>query len=284
VNRYVRCSMEAGKPALLGIPWDENSSFLRGAAAAPPLIRAALLSDSSNLWTEDGTDLGAPSQFIDSGDLATASGEEMFRCIDEAIRALLERNLRPFVLGGDHSVTYPVIRAIARKHADLTILDFDAHPDLYPEFQGNRRSHACPFARIMEEGLARRLVQIGIRTMNELQRRQAESFHVEVIEMKDWREVIPLLDSPVYLSFDVDVLDPAFAPGVSHREPGGLSVREALTAIQAIRANVVGADIVEFNPQQDPLNTTAAVCAKLFKEVAARMLDNAGYCRNLDSR
>jgi len=189
------------------------------------------------------------------------------------MHSLLERRLRPIALGGDHSITYPVIRAISRKYPGLAILDFDAHPDLYDEFQGSRSSHACPFARIMEQGLARRLVQVGIRTLNGHQRRQAERFGVELIQMKDWRGILPALDGPLYLSFDLDVLDPAFAPGVSHREPGGLSMREALGAIQSVSAEIVGADIVEFNPRRDVMNVTAAVCAKLLKEIAAKMLE-----------
>ncbi len=127
----------------------------------------------------------------------------------------------------------------------------------------------------MEEGLVRRLVQIGIRTMNRQQREQAEKFGVEVIEMRDWRGIMPALQSPVYISLDLDALDPAFAPGVSHPEPGGLSVRDILQAIQNVNAVVVGADIVEFNPQADAMNLTAGVCAKLLKEIAGCMLSAA---------
>jgi arginase family enzyme len=153
-------------------------------------------------------------------------------------------------------------------------LHFDAHPDLYDEFLGNRHSHASPFARIMEEGLAKRLVQVGIRTVNGHQREQAERFGVEFVEMRNWRDDLTLdFDSPVYISFDLDALDPAFAPGVSHREPGGLSTRQAIGVIQRLRAKVVGADIVEFNPRMDPAQITAVVCAKLLKEIAAKMLE-----------
>jgi arginase len=261
------------KLALAGFPSDENSSWLRGAAQAPALIRAALFSDATNLFTEDGTDLGAEALLYDAGDADFRDGADPFEQIEQAVLELAERGLRPICLGGDHAITWPIVRAMARRYPDLTILDFDAHPDLYPDFQGSRRSHACPFARIMEEGLARRLVQVGIRTMNAVQRAQAEHFGVEVIAMKDLCDLLPDLRSPVYLSFDLDVLDPACAPGVSHREPGGLSTRQAIAAIQSIRAQVVGADIVEFNPRNDPLNLTAQVCAKLVKEIAARMLE-----------
>jgi agmatinase len=165
------------------------------------------------------------------------------------------------------------LRAFAKRYRRLSILHFDAHPDLYDELDGNRFSHACPFARIMEEGLVERLVQVGIRTMTDHQRQQVERFGVEVIEMRDYRDDWPIdFDTPVYISFDVDGLDPAFAPGVSHREPGGLSTRQAINTILNLNAEIVGADIVEFNPRMDVANLTETVCAKIVKEIAAQML------------
>jgi agmatinase len=170
-------------------------------------------------------------------------------------------------------VTYPILRAVGPAWPDLTIVHLDAHPDLYPQFEGDPFSHACVFARIMEEGLTQRLVQVGIRTMNDVQRREAARHHVEVIDMRAWSAgQRPNCQGPVYLSVDVDVLDPAFAPGVSHPEPGGLSTREVLTIIQSLPSPIVGADIVEFNPTQDTSGGTAVVCAKLVKEVAGHML------------
>jgi arginase len=260
--------------ALIGIPSDENSSFMRGASEAPPLIRAALRSEASNLWSENGTSLAQDSAIHDMGDIALVAGKDGFLQIEAEVSGLLNRKLRPISLGGDHAISYPVIRAMASRFPGLTVLDFDAHPDLYDDFQGNRFSHASPFARLMEEGAVRRLVQVGIRTMNAHQRRQAERFGVEIIEMKDWRETIPELTSPVYISFDMDCLDPAFAPGISHREPGGFTVRQVLRVIQTLDADVVGADIVEFNPRMDVMNLTASVCAKILKELAAKMLES----------
>ena len=259
--------------AIIGCPYDENSSFMRGTAEAPPLIRAAFLSDASNPWSENGTDLSAESRITDAGDLPAVPAAAMNQKIEEGIAGLLDRDLKPIALGGDHSVTYPVVRAVSRRNEGLTVVHFDAHPDLYDVFQGNRYSHGCPFARIMEEKLVKRLVQVGIRAMTGHQRDQARRFGVEQIEMKDWRDALPDCEPPVYVSFDLDALDPAFAPGVVHREPGGLSVRQALAAIQALPAGVVGADIVEFNPRLDPAHITGAVCAKLLKEIAAKMLE-----------
>lgn len=265
---------QLSKLALIGFCYDENSSFMKGAADAPPQIRAALRSDASNLWCEAGGDLGAEGVFFDAGDVEPLPGTEMFSLIEDSVRTLLNDSLVPISLGGDHSITYPIIRAVSREYPQLNVLHFDAHPDLYDEMQGNPHSHACPFARIMEEGLVKRLVQVGIRTINGHQREQAERFGVETIEMRHWRDDLILeFDSPLYISFDVDALDPAFAPGVSHREPGGLSTRQAIGLIQRLKASVIGADIVEFNPRMDPIQTTGVVCAKLLKEIAAKMLE-----------
>jgi agmatinase len=176
-------------------------------------------------------------------------------------------------LSGDHSVTYPTIKAFYSKYPDLTILHFDAHPDLYDELDGNRHSHACPFARIMEERMARRLVQVGVRTINSHQLAQAGKFGVEVITMRNLERFAELeFEGPLFISLDVDVLDPAFAPGISHYEPGGMSVREVLRCIQGLKVAVVGADIVEYNPTRDLHGQTAMVCCKFLKEISAAIL------------
>ena len=262
------------KLAIIGIRYDENSSFTKGAADAPPQIRAALRSDAWNLTTENGTDLSGDSTFFDAGDIEPVPGSEMNVLIENSIYTLIADGLAPISLGGDHSITHPIVRAFARKYKNLSLLHFDAHPDLYDHYQGNRNSHASPFARIMEQKLVKRLVQVGIRTFTAHQREQVQKFGVESIEMRDLTPNLQLeSDSPVYISFDIDALDPAFAPGVSHREPGGLSTRQAIDLIQGLKGKVVGADIVEFNPRMDPLHITGTVCAKLLKEIAARMLE-----------
>ncbi len=259
-------------PVLLGIPFDANSSWLRGAAGAPPIIRVALGSDSSNSSTETGVDLSEPGAYCDAGDLKFTF-QEPFPAIESKVGELLDQSLRPVCLGGDHSITLPIVRAFGERIPNLTIIHFDAHPDLYDELEGNRLSHACPFARIMEAGAAKRLIQVGIRTMNLHQREQAKKFGVEVIEMR----YLPALDGmkvdgPVYISFDMDALDPAFAPGISHREPGGMSTREAIAHLHAISGRIAGADLVEFNPAQDNTQITAMVAAKLLKEILGKMI------------
>jgi agmatinase len=268
--------------SLLGIPFDANSSYLRGPAQAPKAIREELHSGSSNLWTEDGIDLGRQNTFHEAGDVAIPDGESAFAAIEAAVKQTLDLGYPLICLSGDHSVTYPTIKAFHSHYPDLTILHFDAHPDLYDELDGNRLWHACPFARLREERLARRLVQVGIRTINRHQLSQAAKFGVEVITMRNLDCFSKLsFEGPLFISLDLDVLDPAFAPGISHYEPGGMSVREVLGCIQGLKVPVVGADIVEYNPTRDLHGQTAMVCAKFLKEIAAAMLRSDKVARGI---
>jgi agmatinase len=262
---------------LIGLPTDSNSSFERGAALAPPAIRSALWSVRGNLAAEDGQEIGREIALEDLGDLELAEEPGDHAQIRDAVGSSLAANAIPLLLGGDHSVTFPVLEAIHARHGPVDILHFDAHPDLYADFDGNPRSHASPFARIMEAGLARRLVQVGIRTMNRHCREQAERFGVEVVTMDGFTpERVPQLAGPLYLSIDLDGIDPSEAPGVSHPEPGGLTTREVLAVLRRQRAPIVGADIVEYNPRFDANERTAILAAKLVREVAALAVRNSG--------
>jgi arginase len=256
--------------ALIGLPTDRHSSYLRGPAKGPAFIRAALACDGNTVASEDGRELGLDLIINDCGDapLREADGDD--EIIERSVRAPLREGHCPIVLGGDHAVTYPVLRAIHAQHGPVDILHFDAHPDLYDDYQGNKRSHASPFARIMEQGLARRLVQVGIRTLERRQRAQVERFGVEIIPMRTFSSyAVPILEGPLYVSIDLDGLDPAVAPGVSHHEPGGLTVRDILNVLHAQRAPLVGADVVELNPDRDINGMTATVAAKLVRELCA---------------
>lgn len=262
-------------PALLGVPWDEQSSFLRGAAGGPAAIRAALASPSSNLSTETGPDLEGDWRLGDAGDVTMPSGDP--RAAVEAIRAAaaaaLGRGLALIALGGDHAVTFPLVAAHAARYPGLAVLHLDAHPDLYADFEGQPYSHASPFARILEERLVSRVVQVGIRTLNDAQRGQVARYGVEQFPMRAWPDGGEVaFDGPVYLSLDLDVLDPAFAPGVSHHEPGGASVRDVIRLLQSFRGRLVGGDVVELNPARDRDGVTAMVAAKLVREIAARII------------
>lgn len=253
---------------ILGLPFDHNSSYLRGAAKAPPRIREAFRNDSSSMWTESGLDLGSKGLIVDHGDVTS------FEEIAERVNEILAPEKPLIALGGDHSITFPVLQGFRKHFPELSVLHVDAHPDLYEDFEGNPYSHASPFARVLENNLIDRLVQIGIRTLNEHQRQQAKRFGVEMIEMKDFRDDLQFqFTTPVYLSIDLDGFDPAYAPGVSHHEPGGLTTRQVIRVLQTLKApQIVGADIVEMNPDRDPIGMTAMLCGKLMKEIAGRMI------------
>lgn len=245
---------------------------MRGPALAPTAIREAFHSDSANYFTESGTDLKDHKGWKDSGDIVFGK-DDPHDTIVRAVTKHLSAVSQMFLFGGDHSVTYPIIKGFASKYRDLTIVHIDAHPDLYQDFDGNPHSHASPFARIMENGLAKRLIQVGIRTMNTHNREQARKYGVEVIEMKDWHDSMTInIEGPAYLSFDLDAIDPGFAPGLSHHEPGGFTTRQAISIIQKLEPKFVGADIVELNPTRDINGVTGMLAAKLFKEMLDLLL------------
>ncbi len=258
---------------VLGVPWDEKSSFMRGCGDAPTKIWDAFNCDSANRFTENGIKLGRDRNFCYSGTIDLASGSRVIEEIETCASKLAMDGVFPIFLGGDHAITYPLVKGISQKYPDLNILHFDAHPDLYDKINGDSYSHGCPFARIMENGLAKRLVSVGIRTMTSHQKEQAARFGVEIVDMVHFDPAMVLaFDGPVYLSLDLDVIDPAFAPGISHHEPGGMTTRELIRLIQNFRGELVAADIVEYNPYRDVQNVTAMVAAKLMKEIAARFL------------
>src|SRR5690242_3723609 len=141
MSKSARAGTRSGKgqngvPVIIGVPYDENSSYLRGPAEAPAKIREAFRCDASNLWSETGVDLGVEGRFADAGDLEP-SGDKAFARIEAAVRGEVAAGRRPVCLGGDHSVTYPILRGFGKKFRDLTIVHFDAHPDLYDVFEGS---------------------------------------------------------------------------------------------------------------------------------------------------
>ena len=250
-----------------GICYDGKSSYEKGAALAPQAIRKALNSSSTNLYAENGIAI-AELELSDAGDFTIQNYLEIQ---DITVRHLIDAS-RILTLGGDHSITFPLVKAIHTRFPKLDILHIDAHADLYDEFEGDPYSHACPFARILEAGLVSRLVQIGIRTLNLEQREQARKYDVEIIEMKDWDiSLLPEFQNPVYISLDMDAFDPAFAPGISHYEPGGFTARQVLEIVQGIKGQIIGADIVEYNPKKDHHEMTAFLAAKMMKEILVRM-------------
>lgn len=256
------------KISLVGFCYDEKSSYLQGPKLAPPLIRKAFHSPSANAYTELGIEL-TPDLYDEQKDYEI---KEYFD-IQQITSSILNLGHRLISIGGDHSIAYPIVKAHAQFYSNFSLLQIDAHGDLYDNFEGDPYSHACPFTRIMEEKLCSRLVQIGIRTLTQHQREQAAKFGVEIIEMKDYKSP-PKFDLPVYISLDMDGFDPAYAPGVSHHEPGGFTARQVIDLIHSIEVPIIGADIVEYNPKRDHHDQTAFLAAKCLKEIMGKMITN----------
>lgn len=260
--------------SLIGVPLDANSSYLFGTAEGPTAIRAALHSESHNSYSEASIEV-LP-HLDDLGDIPIANERSSYLDADLITTALSDQlavGRQTITLGGDHSITFPILRAFRQYHQDLTVVHIDAHPDLYDDLDGNPLSHASPFARALEAGCMNDLVQVGIRTATPHQREQAARWNVTMVSPRQLSQFDPAqLRGPIYLTVDLDGLDPSQAPGVSHHEPGGLTMREVLDVIDGLPGPLVGADIVELNPSRDVVDMTAVVAAKLVKEIAAAMV------------
>lgn len=265
-----KIKIEKNDIVIIGVPFDSNSSFLRGSALAWEALWSFANAGSSNWSSENGTNLMEEKKVKIYGKIKTKD----YLGIEKEITALLEKNAKVISIGGDHSITFPILKAFSRFFRDLEILHFDAHPDLYEKYEDNLYSHACTFARIMEEGLARRVISVGVRASTPHQNTQAKKFGVEFFSMESIDSLLEAkFENPLYITIDIDSLDPAFAPGVSHPEPGGLSTRELLNIIKKVKASApVGADIVEFNPVKDINEITSAVVFKILKELISKFL------------
>ena len=217
-------------------------------------------------------------------DVVPISIERTFEAVTRRIDAVLAAGARPLCVGGDHSVTLPILRSLARRHGPLGIVHFDAHPDTWDEYFGSKFFHGTPFRRGIEEGLIdpRRMVQIGIR--GPLYGPEDFAFHdahgIEVIRIEAVKEqgvawvaerLARLREGPLYCSFDIDAVDPAFAPATGTPEVGGLASWEALTLVRALAGtSLVGADVVEVSPPYDgPGQVTALLAANLLFELLA---------------
>lgn len=268
--------------AFAGLPCDTQSTYRRGAAEGPSRIRLAYDGRCYNATTELGADVAG--LVADVGDWSPGGSWEDTR---EEYRAraedLLAGEAVPFFAGGDHAVTIPLAEALAVLDEPVHVVQLDAHPDLYPEFDGDRWSHACVGARILEMEHVASLTQIGVRTLNQSQLEVARR-HVGRLTILEARDVpfrpsdlahIPE-DAAVYLTVDLDAFDPAYAPGVSHPVPGGLSPRQALALIQETPWRLVGMDAVEVNPSRDQRDRTAVLAARLLHEAMGRVEEPEG--------
>ncbi len=268
--------------ALVGIPYDGGASYRPGARFGPRAVR-----DQSSLIRPWNPVLGVSPfeklRVADYGDVDVApiSIERTFEAVEGEMGRLVEHGVIPVSVGGDHSVTLPILRALARRHGPLGLVHFDAHPDTWDEYFGSKYFHGTPFRRAVEERLIdpRRTIQIGIR--GPLYGSDDFAFHaqhgLEVIRIEEVKErsiawvaerMRRLAGAPVYCSFDIDAVDPAYAPGTGTPEVGGLTAYEAVSLVRALQGlTLIGADVMEVSPLYDgPGQVTALLAANLLFE------------------
>ena len=272
--------------ALLGIPYDGGTSYRPGARFGPRAVR-----EQSSLIRSWHPVLNVHPferlRVADCGDVDVIpiSIEETYAAVSRRIDELSAVGAVPLCVGGDHSVTLPILRSLARRHGPLGIVHFDAHPDTWDEYFGHKFFHGTPFRRAVEEGVvdARHFIQIGIR--GPLYGPEDFAFHeehgIEVIRIEAVKErgvgwvssrLERLRGGPVYCSFDIDAVDPAFAPATGTPEVGGLTSYEALSLVRGLQGlGLVGADIVEVAPPYDgPGQITALLAANLMFELVCQ--------------
>jgi len=255
-----------------GLSDDSQSSYRRGSAQAPQRIRSAYDGNCYNSTTESGVDLAGT--IADLSDLPFKSSWELTaRSYQEFAARLFQTRKIPFFAGGDHAVTVPIIAALKEIGEPVHLIQIDAHPDLYFDYEGNRDSHACTISRALEMSHVASVTQLGIRTLNATQMPQLERYRerLHIFLARDLLGELPRLShipngAPVYMTVDLDGFDPAFAPGISHPVPAGLTPRQVLNFIQKAHWKLIGMDVVEFNPGLDVNDQTAILAARVLHE------------------
>ena len=278
--------LESVDAAAVGIPFDTGTSYRSGTRFGPEAIRSAsaLLRPYHPVF---GIDLIEALSVVDYGDLPVAPGdtEETFRRVEAAFTPVVEAGVFPLVLGGDHSITLPELRVLARTHGALALVHLDAHSDTWDAYFGQRYFHGTTFRRAAEEGLIEpgSSVQAGMRgplyAASDLA--DARELGFLVITSEELRALGPkgyaatvrekVAERPVFLSFDIDFLDPCVAPGTGTPEVAGFTTAEALAFLRALRGiRLVGCDVVEVAPQYDgPGQQTALAAANVLWELLA---------------
>lgn len=259
-----RAQREGAEIVLLGVPFDGTSSFRPGSRFGPASIRAwsPLMEGYSPVFDRDLEDL----RFADLGDLdlPVAGWEQVGPRIEEAVGDLLQAGQTPVCLGGEHLVTLPAFAAALARYPDLCVLQFDAHLDLRPDYQGNPFSHATVMRRLTDLVGPGRVMQWGVRSGTREEWEWARKNRTLVADMEEVRA--RLAGRPLYLTLDLDVLDPSIFPATGTPEPGGVTFREFAQALHALRGvRIAAADLVEFSPGHDA-GASGAAAAKAVRE------------------
>lgn len=267
----------------VGVPFDLGTSNRVGTRFGPRQIRA----ESTPIRPYNMATRSAPFDSLAVADIGDVninpySLGKSIQMIEKAFDDILVHDCITLAMGGDHTITLPILRAMAKKYGPIGLIHVDAHSDINDQMNGERIAHGTPFRRAMEEGLIQpeHVVQIGLRgtgyAADDFDWSRKTGFRVVQVEECWHRSLSPLMDEvrqqcgdgPVYLSFDIDALDPSLAPGTGTLEIGGLTTIQALEIIRGCSGlKIVGADLVEVSPPYDPLGTTATIAASLLFEM-----------------
>lgn len=275
-NQFIGCdrSFEEAKVVLFGAPYDSTTSFRPGTRFGPNAMRMESFGIETYSMLMD-KDLLDDTEVFDSGDIELPFGrqEEMLAMLEARAAEIVAAGKIPFLLGGEHLVTLGPVRAVAKKHPDLHIIHFDAHADLREDYLGNPLSHACVLRRCHDLLGDGRIFQFGIRSGTRDERQFMKDGHVttELFNDATLAAVVEQLAAwkvPVYLTIDMDVLDPSEFPGTGTQEAGGFSYLQLVRDMRLIceKLNVVGVDNVELNPGLDATGRSTALACKFLRE------------------
>lgn len=268
---------EQSKTIILGVPMDFTVSYRPGTRMGPQQIRAVSygIEEYSFYTNKDLRDC----KFCDLGDIALPFGnvEKSLRIIEKVARQLCADRKFVIYLGGEHLISWPLIKVYSETYSDLAVLHFDAHADLRQHYLGEINSHATVMRRVCEKIGGKNVYQFGIRSGEkeeyEYARDNTNIFINQILEPLPW-VISSLGNRPVYITLDIDVMDPAFAPGTGTPEPGGCSSREMIDALLLLKSlNIVGMDLVEVSPVNDRSDRTAILAAKLVREAILNYSD-----------
>lgn len=271
LDKFIFASQDpSASCVILGIPLDETTSFRPGTRFGPSSARAA--SHALESYSLRQKKCLVPENYYDAGDLVLPLGnvEEALSVIKAASQEILAKGKKFLAVGGEHLITYPLVQSTLEKYPDLVVIQMDAHMDMRFKFTGTGFSHATVMRRVVELLGPGRLYQLGIRSADKMELEETEGLSdvhfYKVIE--PLRSLVSKIgDRPVYLTIDIDVVDPAFAPGTGAPEPGGITSQELLDAISILSGkNIVGADLVEVAPAYDATGQTGLLAAAIVKE------------------
>lgn len=259
---------------IFGIPYDKTASFQKGTVEGPKEFREKM-EFSAETWSPYQNKELLDLKIFDAGDVKLTNEEnpsKMNDMVEKFTDKILENNVKTIMIGGEHSVSYPVFKSHFKKHSDLHLVHFDAHTDLRDEFYGEPFSHACIVKKCIDLMGNGKAFQFGIRSgsKEEFDLHNQGVTYIEKSKATTIKKVVKkLIDKPVYITIDIDVLDPSIAPGTGTPEAGGMMYEELIEALKELTKihNVVGIDLVELSPKVDASNRTTALAVKLMREI-----------------